>query len=320
MNTNNEEDLHSPFELGKNTSSSRTDSPRSSIFVADVPLCEHQPLKKIQNEFLIDRMLKDDDQRLYRSPNPSACTTTLNHSSPLVTPSSDHRDVDALSDAGTYIIEDDGDIAQDDEPERDLEHVPDSNDPASASSSSVSSPFRRYVTTKRNRHGTFDIHGLPSPNVSVVNRPIVDSNPVPHDLSSPSSSTSSRHSSSSSSLLSFPAESDRHVRKEPEGASHHTMDDQSANTLVYTRQRPATLLQQKRPITPPQNPIKPAECFGNDERWHFLWFSMPIIFSDFGHIRDEEFALDGSAEKSRTSLEVGLIEVHSTIRCSSASF
>ena len=266
MNTNDEEDLHSPFELGKNNCLSLGGSLTSSIVFVDVPLCEHQPLKKIQNEFLIDRMLKDDDNRSYRSPNHSQCSTSLNQPSPLVTPSGDHRDIDALSDAGTYIIEDDGDIAQDDEPERDIEPVHDSNDQASVTSSSVSSPFRRYVTTKRGRHGTFDIQGLASSNVPAVNRPIVDSNPSNRDLSSPSSSSSSRHSSSSSSLLSLPTESDHSVRKEPEGASHHTMDDQSSNGLVYTRQRPTTLLQQKRSITPPQNPIKPAECFGKDRR------------------------------------------------------
>ncbi|CAF5227721.1 unnamed protein product, partial [Rotaria magnacalcarata] len=52
------------------------------------------------------------------------------------------------------------------------------------------------------------------------------------------------------------------IRKEPEGASHHILDDKSSTGLVYARQRPNTLLpQQQRSVTPPQNPIKPAECF-----------------------------------------------------------
>jgi hypothetical protein len=208
-------------------------------------------LKNIQNDFLIDRMLKDDSNSNFtsqhRSPNQSSYTNVLNHISPALTPSSDHRDIDALSDAGTYIIEDDIDIAQDDEPEQDIEQENDIDEQHSPSSKS--SPFKRYATTKRNRHGTFDIHA-----------PIVD---IPtHDLSSPTSSSVSANSSSSSSLLSLPTESDNNIRKEPEGASHHIINDKSSTGLVYSRQRPNTLSQQKRSITPPQNQIKPAECFG----------------------------------------------------------
>ncbi|CAF3855915.1 unnamed protein product [Adineta steineri] len=248
MDTNDEQNLHSPFELG------------------NVPLCENQSLKKIQNDFLIDRMLKDENNR---SSNQSSFTNVLNHTSPLMTPSSDHHDIDALSDAGTYIIEDDLDIARDDEPEQDIEQQ---NEIEENNSSPTSSPFKRYATTKKNRHGTFEIHAISSPTSSTttttsttahtVNRPIVDLNIPTHDLSSPSSSSSSSSAnlSSSSSLLSLPTESDNSVRKEPEGASHYTIDTKSSNGVIYARQRPNTLLPQ-RPITPPQNQIKPAECF-----------------------------------------------------------
>lgn len=271
-NDDDEEDLHSPFELGN--------SKRNSLFYSflfsytikfhllDVPFCENPSLKKIQNDFLIDRMLKDDTNSNFssqqRSPNQSSYTNILNHVSPLLTPSSDHHDIDALSDAGTYIIEDDIDIARDDEPEQDIEPE---NDTQEQNSSTLSSPFRRYAATKKNRHGTFEIHPLSSSTKSqTVNRPIVDLNIPTHDLSSPSSASSSPSSSanlsSSSSLLSLPTESDNSIRKEPEGASHFIIDDKSSTGLIYARQRPNTLLQQPRSITPPQNQIKPSECFG----------------------------------------------------------
>ncbi|CAM2700452.1 unnamed protein product [Rotaria socialis] len=246
MAENNEEDLHSPFEL-------------------DVPLCENQSLKKIQNDFLIDRMLKDDSNCNYtllnRSLNQPSYTNILNYTSPLLTPSSDHHDIDALSDAGTYIIEDDIDIAHDDEPEQDIEQQTDIQENNSPPSISTSSSFKRYAATKRNRHGTFDIQGVLSKTPQSVNRPIVDLHVPTHDLSS-SSSSGTTDSSSSSSLLSLPTENDTSICKEPEGASHHIIDDKSSTGLVYARQRPNTLLpQQQRSVTPPQNPIKPAECF-----------------------------------------------------------
>lgn len=244
----------------------------------DVPLCENQSLKKIQNDFLIDRMLKDDPNSNFSSPrqqrsppNQSSNTNVFTHASPLLTPSSDHRDIDALSDAGTYIIDDDIDIAHDDEPEQDIEQQNDTQEQEQQQqqNSPLSSPFKRYATTKRNRHGTFDIHALTSPSSSstkthAVNRPIVDLNVPTHDLSSPSSSASSANLSSSSSLLSLPTESDNSTRREPEGASHFIIDDKSSTGVIYARQRPNSLSQQQqqRSITPPQNQIKAAECFG----------------------------------------------------------
>ena len=219
-------------------------------------------------------MLKDDNNSNFtsqhRSSNQSSFTNVLNHTSPVLTPSSDHHDIDALSDAGTYIIDDDIDIAQDDEPEQDIEQLNDTNEQNSPSTSSKSSPFKRYATTKRNRHGTFDIHSISSSSTATthtVNRPIVD---IPtHDLSSPTSSSISANSSSSSSLLSLPTESDNSIRKEPEGASHYILDDKSSTSLIYARQRPNTLSQkqqQQRSITPPQNQLKPSECFGKNKK------------------------------------------------------
>jgi hypothetical protein len=230
-------------------------------------------MKKIQNDFLIDRMFKDEmnsnftSQQQQRSPNQSSYTNVLNHASPLLTPSSDHHDIDALSDAGTYIIEDDIDIARDDEPEQDLEQQQ-KDTPKQKSSSS----FKRYTKTRKNRQGTFDIHAISSSTTAAaattttaahtVNRPIVDLNIPTHDLCS-SSSSSSVNLSSSSSLLSLPTESDNSIRKEPEGASHYIIDDKSSTGIIYARQRPNSLSQQQpRSVTPPQNQIKQSECFG----------------------------------------------------------
>jgi len=288
MATNDEEDLHSPFELGN--SRKKRDFRFfliQSFHFLDVPICENQSLKKIQNDFLIDRMFKDDNNSNFssqqRSPNQSSYTNVLNHASPILTPSSDHHDIDALSDAGTYIIEDDIDIALDDEPEQDIEQQNDTQEQNSPSS--LSSPFRRYATTKRNRHGTFDIHGIlspPSPSPSAtthaINRPIVDLNIPTHDLSS-SSSSSSANLSSSSSPLSLPTESDNSIRKEPEGASHYIIDDKSSTGLIYARQRPNSLSQQQRSITPPQNQIKQSECFGRKEKRIYFKILIKFLFS-----------------------------------------
>lgn len=249
------------------------------FYYLDVPLCENQPVKRVQNEFLIDRMFKDEmntnctsqQQQQQRSPNQSSYTNVLNHASPLLTPSSDHRDIDALSDAGTYIIEDDSDIARDDEPEQDLEQPPpEEHEPNETSQSNSSTSFKRYTKTRKNRQGTFDIHALSSSSSATapshpVSRPVVDSNVPTHDLS-PSSSSSSANLSSSSSLLSLPTESDNSIRKEPEGASHYLIDDKSSTGLIYARQRPNSLSQQQCPVTPPQNPIKQSECFGKNQR------------------------------------------------------
>lgn len=231
--------------------------------ILDVPICDQNPTIKVQNEFLIDRMLKDDQNShyttQYRSNDLSMFPNNMNNLSPLATPLSDHRDIDALSDAGTYIIEDDGDIAQDAETEQDYEPKEDTNDHSSVSTSSVTSPFRRSITKRRNRHGTFDIQGLVSNNSQSVTRPVVDINSPHNDLSSSTASSKS----SSSSLLSVPTESDSSPRKEPDGASNHLVShQQSPKEQLFHRPRPTTLLEQKRPITPPQTQIKPAECFG----------------------------------------------------------
>jgi hypothetical protein len=85
----------------------------------------------------------------------------------------DHHESDTVSDAGTYIIDDD-----------------DSEQKIPSSSSS----FKRYVNPAKARHGTFDIHGLISSTSHTIHRPIVDSNLQKKDLSL---------SSSNSSLLSF---------------------------------------------------------------------------------------------------------------------
>jgi len=137
-------------------------------------------------------------QQQQRSPNQSSYTNVLNHATPVLTSSVDHHDIDALSDAGTYIIEDDIDIARDDEPEQDLEQPEQNQTPEQTSSSSS---FKRYTKTRKNRQGTFDIHAIVSTTTATtteaqaVNRPVVDLNIPTHDLS-PSSSSSFKLSTS----------------------------------------------------------------------------------------------------------------------------
>lgn len=251
-------------------------------------------------------MFKDEMNTNYvsqqqRSPNQSSYTNVLNHASPILTPSSDHHDIDALSDAGTYIIEDDSDIARDDEPEQDLEQPSASieHEQNNLSQSESPSTFKRYTKTRKNRQGTFDIHALATSSSSTVpsntvNRPIVDSNVPTHDLSL-SSSSSSANLSSSSSLLSLPTESDNSIRKEPEGASHYMIDDKSSTGLIYARQRPNSLSQQQCSITPPQNPIKPSECFGKtkqDNTKAFERFDHSVFSSYFTDLGNKTFSYD----------------------------
>jgi hypothetical protein len=86
--------------------------------------------------------------------------------------SDNHHDIDAISDAGTYIIEDD----------------------ETEQKTNSSSAMKRYGNKTKTRHGTFDIHGLISSTAHTIHRPIVDSNISKQNLSC---------SSSNSSLLSF---------------------------------------------------------------------------------------------------------------------
>jgi hypothetical protein len=118
-------------------------------------------------------MTTKDEQKLH---SPSDVQLCDNHTLDLLTPSSDHHDIDALSDAGTYIIEDDVDMAQNNNSEPKM---------------NASSLHRRYVNQTRNRHGTFDIQGLKPATEHTIDRPLVDLNSPTHDLSSSSSSSSS---------------------------------------------------------------------------------------------------------------------------------
>ncbi|CAF1224718.1 unnamed protein product [Rotaria sordida] len=150
-----------------------------------------------------------------------------NQTSNIVIPSSDHHDIDTLSDSGTYIIEDDGDIAHDDELEQ---------------KNNSSSTFKRYVNQIKNRHGTFDIHQLVSSTTKTINRPIIDSNISTNEFIS-----------SSSSLLSFSNENDHNIHKEFED----TFENKSSNGLIDT----SNVFLQQQSITSLQNKIKPAEYF-----------------------------------------------------------
>ena len=73
------------------------------------------------------------------------------------------KNLDAISESGTYILDDD---------EKDT------------------SSFKRYISSDKHRHGTFDIHGLFSSTSHEIHRPIVDGNLSGENLSL-STSTSS---------------------------------------------------------------------------------------------------------------------------------
>ncbi|CAF3076528.1 unnamed protein product [Rotaria sp. Silwood2] len=83
----------------------------------------------------------------------------------------DHSHRHPMRDAGTYIIEDDGDIAYDDELEQ---------------QNNSSSAFKRYINQTKTRHGTFDIHRFVSSTTQTINRPIIDSNIPTNELVSSS--------------------------------------------------------------------------------------------------------------------------------------
>ena len=81
--------------------------------------------------------------------------------------SSVQSDLDAVSECGTYIIED---------------------DPLDEKNT-VS--FKRYVRPEGLRHGTFDIHGLLSSTSNTIHRPVVDKNIPKGNLYFSSSSSNS---------------------------------------------------------------------------------------------------------------------------------
>jgi hypothetical protein len=195
-------------------------------------------------------MTTKNEENLHSSPK--AQQLSGNHTPNLLTPSSDHYDIDALSDAGTYIIEDDPDIVQDDITEQ---------------NNNSSSSFKRYANPSKHRHGTFDIHGMISSAAHTIHRPVVDSNIPTRDIPSPSLS----NSSSLSSVHSFSNENDQSIQKDVENAS----ENKSSNGLKSASN---TLLQQKS-TTPPKIQIKPAECFG--KTLHKKTFLHVIYFSYF---------------------------------------
>jgi hypothetical protein len=93
------------------------------------------------------------------------------------TRSAAQHDLDAVSDTGTYTIENDDDQVQDVKPK-----------PTLKPSSSV---LKRYVNESKSRHGTFDLHGMISAAMHTVTRPVVDMNIPTRDLPSASSNSSS---------------------------------------------------------------------------------------------------------------------------------
>lgn len=78
------------------------------------------------------------------------------------------KNLDTVSESGTYIIDDD-----DDQDEK------------------INRSFKRYIRSDKHRHGTFDIHGLLSSTSHEIHRPVVDTNMLGENLSMSSSSSSS---------------------------------------------------------------------------------------------------------------------------------
>ncbi|CAF4072921.1 unnamed protein product [Adineta steineri] len=179
----------------------------------------------------LDMAAKGDEKLRSSSNGQLSDNNTLN----FHTRSAEFHDIDVLSDAGTYIIDDDIDVIQTDISKQKINPPP--------------STLRRYVNQTNNRHGTFDIHGLISPNPHTVIRPIVDMNIPTRDLSS----SSSNSSSSSSSIHSFPDELEHTFHND----STVQFQNNVSNNFNYERN---TLLQQQLK-TPPKNQIKPVECF-----------------------------------------------------------
>lgn len=193
-------------------------------------------------------MTTKDEEKLHR---PTDVQISDHHKLNLNTPSSD---IDTLSDAGTYIIEDDIDTAQNNNSEQNRKS---------------SSLLKRYVNPDKDRRGTFDIHGLVPPTTRTINRPIVDLHIPTHDESSSSSSLAS-------SLISSPIENELNILKESEVSTQN----KSSNSFSYV---PNTLLQQRSitpPPPPPQNRVKPSECFGKNNSITELSFCI-LYFSYF---------------------------------------
>ncbi|CAF3711818.1 unnamed protein product [Rotaria sp. Silwood1] len=145
--------------------------------------------KLIKSQLYTSDMTTKDEENLNYSSDVQLCD---NHTSDFVIPSSDHHDIDTLSDAGTYIIEDDNELEQ---------------------KNNSSLAYKRYVCQTKNRHGTFDIHQLITSTTQTINRPIIDLNISKNDLVS--------SSSSSSSIVSFSNENDHNI--------HNELENQSSN-------------------------------------------------------------------------------------------
>ncbi|CAF0921293.1 unnamed protein product [Rotaria sordida] len=200
------------------------DNPKYS-FTLDFPSSKKDSYRTLIKPQLYTFDMTTKDEENFHCP--SDIQLCDNQTSNIIIPSSDHHDIDTLSDSGTYIIEDDGDIAHDDELEQ---------------KNNSSSTFKRYVNQIKNRHGTFDIHQLVSSTTKTINRPIIDSNISTNEFIS-----------SSSSILSFSNENDDNIHKEFED----TFENKSSNGLIDT----SNVFLQQQSITSSQNQIKPAEYF-----------------------------------------------------------
>ncbi|UJR13378.1 hypothetical protein I4U23_000395 [Adineta vaga] len=139
-----------------------------------------------------------------------------NKTSNLHTPSSDQHDTDALSDAGTYNIDDD-----DVDPIQDTKLNP---------SSSIA---KRYVNQSKTRHGTFDLRGIIPQTSHTVNRPVVDVNIPTRDLSL------SSNTSSASSLHSFVDDDSIHSPSEIVFQNKSSSDQFSYTTSSKNQIKPA---------------------------------------------------------------------------------
>ncbi|CAF1178035.1 unnamed protein product [Adineta ricciae] len=189
-------------------------------FTLNLPSSRNEPDRSLKPRFYKFDMTTKSEAKITTSSNvPFHDTTKPN----IRTPSSDHPETDELSDAGTYIIDDDVDAVQD--PKSKAQLVP---------SSSI---LKRYVNQTKTRHGTFELRGAIAQTIHTVNRPVVDANIPRRELSQ------SSNSSPASSLHSFSDDGDW-IHSPSEIAISNKSSDQLSHTTA-----------------PPKYQIKPAECF-----------------------------------------------------------
>ncbi|CAF3591259.1 unnamed protein product [Rotaria socialis] len=146
-----------------------------------------------------------------------------NEISNFLVPLSNHHDADALSDAGTYIIEDETDIQEDYEPEQ---------------KTNTLSSIKKNQNQTKYLHETFYMDRLGFSATPMINRPIIDLNVQTNSYDSPLLSQTSVGNNSHHSI-------------------RNELEDKPYNCLIPS----STVQYQQKPVILPKMKIKPAECF-----------------------------------------------------------